>query len=316
MKIARGIALAVAVTTAGCSGGENGEREAIGDVVDTAGVVADAPGQRGTDVDRRLFRETMELADRERLDTLPIGRIMGRVGRSFVGTPYVAGTLEAPYENATPENPGTERLVVNLREMDCVTFVENVLALSRLIRDRSKTEPTFDAFLNELTRIRYRGGKLAGYPSRLHYFSEWIRDNEELGLVRNVTQQIGGVPDREPINFMSTHVESYPALSDTGFVRQIRETEVRLSSAPRYYIPEDEAAEVMDDIQEGDIIAATSTVEGLDIAHTGIAIKRDGRTHLMHAPLVGDSVQISEQTLDRRLLRIEGQDGLMVARPL
>ena len=36
----------------------------------------------------------------------------------------------------------------------------------------------------------------------------------------------------------------------------------------------------------------------------------------MHAPLVGDSVQISEVTLAERIQRIEGQDGIIVARPL
>jgi hypothetical protein len=36
----------------------------------------------------------------------------------------------------------------------------------------------------------------------------------------------------------------------------------------------------------------------------------------MHAPLVGDSVQISEIPLAERIQGISGQDGIMVARPL
>ena len=66
---------------------------------------------------------------------------------------------------------------------------------------------------------------------------------------------------------------------------------------------------------DGDIIAATSTVPGLDIAHTGIALWRDGRLHLLHAPLAGGVVQISEVPLAERIQRIRGQDGVMVARP-
>ena len=75
-------------------------------------------------------------------------------------------------------------------------------------------------------------------------------------------------------------------------------------------------AGVEDRIQDGDIIAATSTVAGLDIAHTGIALWRDGRLHLLHAPLAGGVVQISELSLAERIQRIGGQDGVMVARPL
>ena len=46
---------------------------------------------------------------------------MLEIGKFFLGTPYVAGTLETK---------GAEHLVVNLREYDCVTFVENVVALA------------------------------------------------------------------------------------------------------------------------------------------------------------------------------------------
>jgi hypothetical protein len=73
---------------------------------------------------------------------------------------------------------------------------------------------------------------------------------------------------------------------------------------------------IEDRIQDGDIIAATSTLAGLDIAHTGIALWRDGRLHLLHAPLAGGVVQISEMPLAERIQRIDGQDGVMVARPL
>ena len=55
---------------------------------------------------------------------------------------------------------------------------------------------------------------------------------------------------------------------------------------------------------------------GLDIAHTGIALWRDGQLHLLHAPLVGGVVQVSEVSLANRIQRIGGQDGIMVARPL
>ena len=79
--------------------------------------------------DEQIFANTIERARQERLDTLPIGEIVAQVGTWFVGTPYIPYTLEAP---------GPEHLVVNLREFDCVTYVESMLALARVIRSGSR----------------------------------------------------------------------------------------------------------------------------------------------------------------------------------
>ena len=150
----------------------------------------------------------------------------------------------------------------------------------------------------------------------MHYFSEWISDNDAMGLVRDVSEELGGVADEQPIDFMTTHPDAYRQLGeDPDFRTELRAVEERLSATPRYYIPEDRIAAIEDGIQDGDIIAATSTVAGLDIAHTGIALWRDGRLHLLHAPLVGGVVQISEAPLAERIQRIGSQDGVMVARP-
>lgn len=257
-----------------------------------------------TEDDRRIFREKMAWARAERLDTLPVGEIVARLGRTFVGTTYTPGTLEVD---------GPERLVVNLRELDCVTFVESVLAMARLIRDGRFDD--YDAYTRELARIRYRNGVIDGYPSRLHYFSDWIADGEAKGIVRDVTRELGGVPDAEPVDFMSTHPDAYRQLADPAVLAAIRAVEAELNGRPRHYIPERAIAGVESGIRNGDIIAGTSTVKGLDVAHTGIALWIDGRLHLLHAPLVGKSVEISELPLAERIAGIRAQDGIMVARP-
>jgi hypothetical protein len=247
----------------------------------------------------------MEQAARARLDTLPLGEIIVTVGRRFVGEPYTPQTLELE---------GPERVVVNLREFDCVTYVESVLALARLIRDR---RPDFAAFVAELRGLRYRDGRLDGYISRLHYFSEWISDNEGRGRVRDITQELGGQATTEAIDFMSRNAGAYPRLVERPeLVDGIRDIERRLSAGPRHVIPQARIAAVADRVRNGDVIAATSSIRGLDIAHTGFALWIDGRLHLMHAPLVGRSLEISERPLAERIPRIPGQDGIMVARPL
>ena len=246
-------------------------------------------------------------------DTVPMGDAMAAIGRTFVGTPYVPHTLEPP---------GPERLVIGFRGLDCVTFVESVFALAGFIREpdarelldrRGEAEERYERIL---TRIRYRGGELRGYTSRLHYFSDWIADGEVKGLVRDVTRDLGGVRDMGVVDFMTTHPDAYRQLvEDPAAVGAVREVERRLSAAGRWWIPEDALDEAAPGIHDGDIIAATSTAPGMDVAHTGLALWVDGALRLMHAPLVGDSVEISAEPIPARVRRIRGQDGIMVARP-
>ncbi len=271
-----------------------------------------APEPTWTDEDWDVFSSKVQWAGRERLDTLSLGNAMAKLGRTFVGTAYVPGTLEVE---------GPERLVINFRGLDCVTFVETVFAMTRFVRgggvgrlsDRGRAEVAYETLLRE---IRYRDARIAGYPSRLHYFVDWIWDNDRRGLVVDLGERLGGIRDAEPIDFMTTHAEAYRQLADPINVAAVRSIEERLSARGRRYVPAASIAAVASRIQDGDIIAATSTVEGLDVAHTGLALWVDGTLRLLHAPLVGAAVRISDVSLAERIGRIEGQDGILVARPL
>lgn len=263
-----------------------------------------------TEEDWRVLLATVSWAREQGLDTLPMGETVAAVGRRFVGRPYTPGTLEV----AEPE-----ALVVNLREFDCVTFVENAVAIARVLH----TEPAHadetdirDRFVVELAGLRYRDGRVDGYPSRLHYFSEWIKDNERRDRVQQVSTLLGATADEQPITFMTSHADAYRQLADPAVFEEIQRQEQDISSRPRYEIRENRIEQFADGIETGDVIAATSTLEGLDVAHTGIAVWEDGVLRLMHAPLVGDSVQISEVPLAQRIQSISRQDGIMVARPL
>lgn len=267
----------------------------------------------GTARDWEIAREQVAWGLDQGLDTASeFGEVVAAVGLRFLGTDYEPGTLELP---------GPERLVINLETLDCVTFVENVLALSRLVRAAPRevvgdAERFRAAYRKELTRIRYRNGALDGYASRLHYFSEWIADADAKGVVTDVSQALGGTRDDSPIDFMSTHPDAYRQLADPGALARIAVVEARLSRVARFYVPADEIEAKAGLIRTGDVVAATSTVPGLDVAHTGIAVWRDGTLRLLHAPLVGSHVQLSQETIAERIRRIGGQDGIMVARPV
>ena len=307
--IRMGALLGLVSVVGGCSSGSEAPVEAR----DTVEAAYDPFTEPNSDSDWGIVVEQARWAYSQRLDTLPIGEIVARIGRNFLGTRYTPHTLEVP---------GDEGLVIELEELDCVTFVENVLALARLVQRAPagilSQKRVYKAYYSGiLTNIRYRGGRLDGYGSRLHYFSDWIADNEAMGMMRHISGELGGVADHEPVTFMTTHADAYRQLGeDPSFLEAVREAEAALSSRPRLYVPEGDIAGIADQIENGDIIAATSSIEGLDVAHTGIALWVDGRLHLLHAPLVGDSVQISERPLAERILGNTGQDGIMVARPL
>jgi hypothetical protein len=236
------------------------------------------------------------------LDTLEIGDLVIHIGRGFLGAPYIAGSLDPP---------GPERLIVNLRAFDCVTYVETVLAIARTVRAAGDV----GVFRTELAGMRYRDGRVPSYTGRLHYFSDWIATNEARGLVEDVTARIGGEPDRRSIHFMTSNAGAYPQLADAAHAEAIRATERVLTARPRYRVPQSRLAGAAGAIRNGDIIAATSTLDGLDVAHTGFALWADGRLLLMHAPLAGGVVEISARPLAERIRATRTQDGVMVARP-
>lgn len=81
---------------------------------------------------------------------------------------------------------------IDLARVDCVTYVEQCLALAR---DGAARDP-----VAALDRIRYRGG-VVGFATRNHFFvADWIPANA--GLVRDVTSGCGvpTVPVRRTID--------------------------------------------------------------------------------------------------------------------
>lgn len=253
--------------------------------------------------DRSLFEEKM--ARLQPVEGRNLGDSLVQLGKTFLGTPYVEKTLEIGR---------TESLVVNLRGLDCTTFVENVLAFGLLVKHG---EQGFEDFADHLKTIRYRDGELRGYPSRLHYFSDWIANNEKKGLVRDISAELGGIELHKPLDFMGTHRELYPFLASDANYGAMLEVEAQLSHRPLCYLPREGLREREGLIRSGDIIALATSIKGLDVTHTGIAVQmEDGRIHLLHASSSNDRVEITEQPLVDYLKGIKGNIGIMVARPL
>ncbi len=252
--------------------------------------------------DRPLFDTKMHAL--ATIEASNLGDTIALVGQSFLGTPYVEKTLEVG---------DTETLVVNFSGLDCTTFVENVLAFTALLK---KQQNDFQDFASELETIRYRNGEMKGYPSRLHYFTEWIRNNEKKGLVKDITKDLGGIELEKPINFMGTHRDLYPFLASDANFQAMQQVESQLANEKLCYLPQDQIANKEHLIQSGDIIALATSIKGLDVTHTGIAIHQpNGRLHLLHASSKNGEVEISELPLADYLKNIKSNIGIIVARP-
>lgn len=259
-----------------------------------------------TQQDVEICNSKFDLAVSKSLSEKLINEIIVELGKSFIGTDYVPNSLE---------KGDKEQLVIHLTGLDCYTFLESTLVLARCIKS-GKT--TFEDYQDELKNIRYRDGILKEYPSRLHYFSDWIYDMNKRKIGQDITKQIGGVPYKKQIDFMRKHVDYYRQLKENPmFVIEIASIEKRISKRKYFYIPQEKIEKVERKIESGDIIGITTNIEGLDIAHTGIAIRmEDGRIHLLHAPNVGHKVQISEKPLADYIKGNKKQTGIMILRPI
>jgi hypothetical protein len=227
--------------------------------------------------------------------------------RKFLGIPYVASTLE---------NNTDEQLVINLRQLDCTTFVENVLTLTLCTKNG---QTTFDDFCNQLRKIRYRNGKV-GYPTRLHYFSEWISDNTRMGFVEETqapNPPFSAVQTLQ-INFMSTHVDKYPMLVRTpAFIKPIAQMESELNGQTCRYIPKVgilNNAACKQAVKDGNILALVTSRQGLDTSHVGFAIWKKNGLHLFHASSLQKKVVEDKSLLRNYMMKQKSQLGVRVVK--
>ena len=195
--------------------------------------------------------------------------------KKMLGVPYVAGTLDGNEE---------EQLVVLVDSLDCTTFVETVLAFC--IADK-RGERDFEGFKKALTDIRYRDGILDGYTSRLHYFSDWIRNNEKMGFVKECTSETACAQPKELwLDFMTTHVDSYlPMKKNPELVKVMATHEKNWQGTIVSYIPKEKLHLSPEElkIKNGDVLALVTNIKGLDIVHVGFAFWKEGKLHLLHA---------------------------------
>lgn len=227
--------------------------------------------------------------------------------RQLRGLPYVAKTLEKNRE---------ERLVVNLRQLDCTTYTETVLALTLCMK---QGKASFAQFCHNLQQIRYKGG-VVSYPNRLHYFTSWIEDNTSLGMVRNIDnpQELFSATQTVNANYMTTHVNLYPMLvRNRSWIEPIKAMEKEINGRKYRYIPKNrlnDTALLRASVHDGDIIVILTSKPGLDTSHIGIAVWHADGLHLLNASQLRRQVVEEPKTFYQYMQEHPSHTGIRVVR--
>ena len=254
--------------------------------------------------DEIKFQRVMNDARDRHLYQRPIGEVMQAIAEQLLDTPY--------QENLLDESPN-ETLTISLQKFDCVLFIESVLAMARGV---AKQDYSASTYVNHVREQRYANGEMNGYCSRLHYFSEWLADNQKRAIVKNLTSDLAGISIDKTLNFMSVHWQTYPQLAHSKANRQcIAEMESKLDNASIRYIPTQQIQSQYAALEPGDVIAIATKIPGLDVTHTGLVYRsRSGKLGMIHAaPVKG--VMISPD-LQRYVAKVDDAIGILVARPI
>ncbi len=249
---------------------------------------------------RQIFDRYIEKMSLAKNDSVNI--LLVKTAQYFIGKPYVASTLDINKD---------EKLVVNLEEFDCTTFVETCMALTLTLKS---DHPTYDAYCKILSKIRYRNGIIDGYTSRLHYVTDWIYNAESDNILLNISEDIGGKKVSKEINFMSQHPQYYKNLQNDPFnLAKIKEIENVINKRGKYsFVPANRIFGATRSINDGNIIIFATSIGGLDYSHIGIAYRLDKSLHFIHASSRSKKVIIESKTLNEYCKTSKAFTGLTV----
>ncbi len=267
-------------------------------------------------------------ADQARFDSLVADLAPTAKSANWTALLQAAAThpalLGARYEAAPLDRDAkgvSEPLRAGFDGFDCVTYVETVLALARSF---ARGWDTAAAYVEELAKLRYRGGQ-PGFCARQHYFSDWAELQAGAGVLDEITTSIAGdaanlatIRLTHGFDYLSRNAGTVPALvAAPERLACVREQERSLSARDdgTPYIRATSLAKIAAGLQPGDIIAWVADVPGLDVIHVGLVVSRpNGRLELAQASKRNAAVVVSPDLL-RYAAGLKQQRGVRVFRP-
>jgi hypothetical protein len=226
----------------------------------------------------------------------PTGQALTILARQMLGRPYSAFSLDAE---------PTERLRLDLTRFDCVLLVEQLLAL---IHSR-----TTDDFPKQVMRLRYANAE-PDYCQRNHYFSIWANHAETQGVLKDITFSLPGASTRiRKLSFMSSHPKSYRPMKQERSRRCIIKLEQYLSVKQTFVVLSSLSA-ATPKLKSGDIFALVTSIDGLDVTHTGIIERTTADLNAIHA--IPNHGVVRTKDFVKYAYSVEDVVGVSIYRPL
>lgn len=260
--------------------------------------------------------------------TLIVGKSKQKIIEILKQTPYFVDFATfyklniKQFENVTYGN-GYQKYrqgvtLINIEQMDCVTFVENFIALA-LVRKEMSSNPSkflneseiFNTFIEKLNSIRYYNGQNNKWEDRINYFTAALQQLKSYGLVKNVGE-INGVRCNKKICYMSNNRQRFPGIGNWANVKKI---EQELTLLKPHYYPLNKIEDYRLVAENGDIVALATTAPGLDVSHCGFIDIKDGKLHFTHASFLKRKV-VLQQNLLEYLQQRKNINGIFVYRPI
>lgn len=209
----------------------------------------------------------------------PIGDIIQWTSLQLLNSPYVYYLLD----KTTPEY-----LYISLSKTDCVLFTEEVVVISRLIKENKLT--LFN-YINGIKQLRYHG-KLA-YCNRNHYFKDWVIMNEKQGIVIDAGSRLTKTKLPFKSDIMSTLIEQNESNIHYSNLSCIRDREKIVNFETVGFITLKELPKYLKDIHPGDIIGIIRAPDKSDaVHHLAIAYVHNGEVGIIHASSIASKVVI------------------------
>jgi hypothetical protein len=203
---------------------------------------------------------------------------------SFLGLGYQEGTLTGNFR--TPEV-----FTVDLSGVDCFTFLDYVEAM--------RLSDSYEGFLQRLRQVRYCDGKVS-FLNRKHFFTDWFSCGHP--TVSDVTKKIGGGKVRTRLKTLNLKEDGILLLPGLTPVHR------RIQFLPAEEIDHPEISV----LQTGDYAGLYSPLQGLDVSHVGIVIRKTKRVYLRHASSNKNYRKVIDQEFREYM---KGKPGLIILRP-
>ncbi|MEX0425303.1 DUF1460 domain-containing protein [Providencia rettgeri] len=201
----------------------------------------------------------------------------------FLTTPYNKQTL-----NMSPLSP--EELVINLKEMDCMTFIEYIEAFKR--------SNNYEQFVSNLINIRYINQNIT-FKHRRHFFSDWAQEPE--AIVVDITSEISP-------HFIQVNKQLNLKHHNQRYISGLPVKSRLINYIPVKYV--DDALVLR--LRPGDYIGVYSKDDGLDVSHVGVVIRRGNKTIFRNASSLRRNLQVIDIEMNDYL---KGKAGIVVFRP-